>query len=118
MPRSLVGESREDPERFFKKGLYMLHVYVMLHHMARGESGRIVLEIDPAEKQELYDAVTRDGMTLKDWFLRRATEYLRERGQGQLFGVSALAESPVPYRTDGTGGGKTRGKSKSKRRGR
>jgi len=44
--------------------------------MARGESGRIVLEIDPAEKQELNDALTRDGMTLKDWFLRRA-------GQGE-----------------------------------
>jgi len=96
----------------------MSHVYVMLHHMARGESGRIVLEIDPAEKQELYDAVTRDGMTLKDWFLRRATEYLRERGQGQLFGASALAESPVPYRAGGAGDGKAREKSKSKRRGR
>lgn len=90
----------------------------MLHYMARGESGRIVLEIDPAEKQELYNAVTRDGMTLKDWFLRKATEYLRERGQGQLFSADALAEAPVPYRTGGTGGGKGGGKTKSKRRGR
>ena len=86
--------------------------------MARGDSGRIVLEIDPAEKQELYNAVTRDGMTLKDWFLRQATEYLRERGQGHLFGAGALAESPVPYRASGAGEGKTREKTKSKRRGR
>jgi len=93
----------------------MLHGHVMLHHMARGESGRIVLEIDPAEKQELYDAVTRDGMTLKDWFRRKATEYLRERGQGQLFGGGALAESPVPYRVGGAGGGKGREKGKGRR---
>ena len=86
--------------------------------MARGESGRIVLEIDPAEKQELYDALTRDGMTLKDWFLRRAGEYLRERGQGQLFGADALAESKVAYRVGGTGGGGGGEKSKAKRRAR
>ncbi len=83
--------------------------------MARGESGRIVLEIDPVEKQELYDALTKDGMTLKDWFLRRAGEYLRERGQGQLFGAEALAEEEVPYRVGGGGGG---GGSKAKRRAR
>jgi len=86
--------------------------------MARGESGRIVLEIDPTEKQELYSALTRDGMTLKDWFLRRATEYLREREQRQLFGADALAESRVPYRVSGAGEGKGREKSKAKRRGR
>ena len=70
----------------------------MLHYMARGESGRIVLEIDPSEKEELYNAVTKDGMTLKDWFLRKATEYLRERNQSQLFAPQALAEPPVTYR--------------------
>ncbi len=70
----------------------------MLHYMARGESGRIVLEIDPSKKEELYNAVIKDGMTLKDWFLRKATEYLRERNQSQLFAPQALAESPVTYR--------------------
>jgi uncharacterized protein YjhX (UPF0386 family) len=90
----------------------------MLHYMARGESGRIVLEIDPTEKHELYSALTRDGMTLKDWFLRRATEYMRERGQRQLFGAGALAESQVPYRVSGTGEGKGRERTKGKRRGR
>lgn len=85
----------------------------MLCHMARGDSGRIVLEIDPAEKQELYGALTRDGMTLKDWFLRRAGEYLRERGQGQLFAAHSLAEAKVPYRVGGAGG-----KPKVKRRAR
>ena len=87
----------------------------MLHHMARGESGRIVVEIDPAEKQELYDALTRDGMTLKDWFLRRAGEYLRERGQGQLFGADVLAEAKVPYRVGNPTSGGSGEKAKAKR---
>jgi hypothetical protein len=69
----------------------------MLHYMARGDSGRIVLEIDPSEKEELYAAVTKDGMTLKDWFRRKASEYLLERTQPQLFGPQALAETPVSY---------------------
>ena len=84
--------------------------------MARGESGRIVLEIDPSEKQELYDALTRDGMTLKEWFLRRAGEYLRERGQGQLFSGDVLAEDKVPYRAGDAGQGKAYEKVKAKRR--
>jgi hypothetical protein len=66
--------------------------------MARGESGRIVLEIEPSEKEELYAAVTKDGMTLKDWFRQKASEYLRERNQLQLFGAPALTESTVTYR--------------------
>ena len=84
--------------------------------MARGESGRIVLEIDPTEKQELYNALTRDGMTLKDWFLRRATEYLREREQQQLFSPSMLAESQVPYRPSAATEDKEIKKTKGKRR--
>jgi hypothetical protein len=86
--------------------------------MARGESGRIVLEIDPSEKKELYEALTKDGMTLKDWFLRRASSYLRERGQGHLFEPMALAEAPVTYRTAPASAAKKKvGKGKSKGKG-
>jgi hypothetical protein len=59
--------------------------------MSRGESGRIVLEIDPADKQALYEAITKDGLTLKNWFLSKAGEYLREKDQLQLF--SRVAET-------------------------
>jgi len=74
-----------------------------------------VLEIDPSEKKELYDALTKDGMTLKDWFLRHASSYLRERGQGQLFAPMAMSESPAPYRTNSASGAKkSAGKGTSK----
>jgi hypothetical protein len=85
--------------------------------MARGKSGRIVLEIGPTEKDELYNALTRDGLTLKDWFLRRATEYLRNREQGQLFRPDMLAEGHTPYRVSGEAEAKGREKPKGKRRG-
>jgi len=59
--------------------------YVMLHRtchigviMPRGSSGRIVLEVDPELKDELYAALQQDGLTLKDWFLGRARQYLYE----------------------------------------
>ena len=52
--------------------------------MAVGQSGRIVIEIDPELKQELYASLTDDGMTLKQWFLHRVEEYLRGRGQLSL----------------------------------
>jgi hypothetical protein len=63
----------------------------MLHHieewakeMARGTSGRIIIEIDPEFKHELYDALQKENLTLKEWFLRNADKYLSDRGQLDL----------------------------------
>jgi len=52
--------------------------------MARGSSGRIIIEIDPDFKQELYDALQKDNLTLKKWFLKNADKYLKHRGQLNL----------------------------------
>ena len=62
--------------------------------MPIGDSGRIVLEIDPNEKQTLYAALSKDGLTLKDWFLRHVGIYLKEQGQLGLFESSVVAETP------------------------
>ena len=45
--------------------------------MARGQSGRIVLEVDPELKNELYSAISKKGITLKDWFVDKAEEYIK-----------------------------------------
>lgn len=44
--------------------------------MSIGSSGRIVIEVEPGVKRELYAALARDGSTLKEWFLRSAQVYL------------------------------------------
>ena len=46
--------------------------------MAKGQSGRIVVEVDPALKRELYGALAMDASTLKDWFIEQAIKYLEE----------------------------------------
>lgn len=52
--------------------------------MPVGTSGRIVVEIDPELKQELYRALTEQGLNLKQWFLGNAKQYLDQRVQPSL----------------------------------
>lgn len=47
--------------------------------MAKGQSGRIVIEVDPALKKALYGALAIDDSTLKDWFIGQASTYLNEK---------------------------------------
>jgi hypothetical protein len=64
--------------------------------MSRGPSGRIVVELDPALKNELYVALAVDGLTFKEWLLRQVDAYVHGRNQLRLF----AAESASPtYRT-------------------
>ena len=47
--------------------------------MAKGHSGRIVIEVDPALKRELYGALAVDNSTLKEWFLNNVSTYLEDK---------------------------------------
>lgn len=60
--------------------------------MARGDSGRIVIEVDPNLKAHLYVALTRQQLTLKAWFVAAAEEFLHVSEQPSLF----AAESQAP----------------------
>lgn len=66
--------------------------YVTLHRMSRGESGRIVIEVDPALKRRLYKTLALSGSTLKDWFVQAADRFCDDAVQRDLF--SNDAESP------------------------
>ncbi|VAW65877.1 hypothetical protein MNBD_GAMMA11-3451 [hydrothermal vent metagenome] len=55
--------------------------------MAKGSSGRIVIEIVPEIKHELYEALDKEGLTLKQWFLTNAEVFLKNRGQMSLLPV-------------------------------
>lgn len=38
--------------------------------MARGISGRVVIELEPELKRQLYSILAVQGLTLKEWFIR------------------------------------------------
>ncbi len=52
--------------------------------MPVGGSGRIVIEIYPELKQELYRALSEQGLNLKQWFLINAKQYLDQQIQPDL----------------------------------
>ena len=63
--------------------------------MSIGSSGRIVIEVDPDLKRELYATLVRDGSTLKEWFLRNAQSYLLDnRGEEPCAPLPEVTETP------------------------
>jgi DNA (cytosine-5)-methyltransferase 1 len=54
----------------------------MAHH---GESGRIVIDVEPELKRHLYSALSLSGSTLKDWFIKTAAEFCEEKKQPSFF---------------------------------
>lgn len=64
--------------------LHSSHHIVTTLHMSIGSSGRIVIEVEPEVKRQLYSVLAREGMTLKDWFLREAQNYMQTSTQMPL----------------------------------
>lgn len=60
--------------------------------MARGESGRIVIEVEPEVKRRLYAALALTGSTLKDWFVRNAATFCSDTAQPSLFDPTIRGE--------------------------
>lgn len=60
--------------------------------MARGNSGRIVIEVEPEVKRKLYAALALSGSTLKDWFVKEAEQFSEDVRQPSLFKVSSTEE--------------------------
>lgn len=58
--------------------------------MPRGRSGRIVVEIDPELKRELYKALVAEERTLKDWFVANAESFINSVTQRSLFDESGV----------------------------
>jgi len=56
--------------------------------MARGDSGRIVIEVDPEMKRRLYAALALSGSTLKGWFVKKASDFCSDAGQLTLFSTA------------------------------
>ena len=52
--------------------------------MSIGNSGRIVIEIEPELKKELHTVLRTEGTNLKTWFLENVERLLSEKGQQSL----------------------------------
>jgi hypothetical protein len=52
--------------------------------MSKGESGRVVIEVDPTLKRRLYSALAMENSTLKQWFVDAAKQYVAEHEQPNL----------------------------------
>lgn len=50
-----------------------------------GKSGRIVIDVEPELKREIYSTLTKGGTNMKDWFTTTASTFLREANQPSLF---------------------------------
>ena len=61
-------------------------------YMAKGSSGRIVIEVEPALKHELYVELARRALTLKAWFIGEATRFVETSRQPSLFVTEELNE--------------------------
>ncbi len=46
--------------------------------MSRGPSGRMVVEVTPELKRRLYETLDREGLTLRDWLIGQAEQYIAE----------------------------------------
>jgi hypothetical protein len=60
--------------------------------MSKGDSGRIVIEVEPTLKRRLYSSLAMDGSTLKDWFIQCAENYLQ--GEGRPLPDAPPAQEP------------------------
>jgi len=52
--------------------------------MPKGESGRVVVEVEPNLKRRLYSALAMENSTLKQWFIDLATQYVADHEQPSL----------------------------------
>lgn len=68
--------------------------------MARGKSGRVVLEIDPDLKQKLYSHLERNQQTMKEWFVGEAETLVYGERQDDLFTESSDTNTPNNQRDD------------------
>lgn len=86
---------------------YLDYVMYMAQH---GNSGRIVIDIEPGLKRRLYAALSLSGSTLKDWFRKSAAVYCDEQrepsslrqvdcGKGRQKKDRVVREEGTQYRT-------------------
>lgn len=65
--------------------------------MAKGQSGRIVVQVQPSLKRELHSVLALNGQTLKSWFIEAASQYISRRSSAN--GTAAIKPKKVVAKT-------------------
>ena len=68
--------------------------------MARGKSGRIVIEIDPKLKRQLYATLEYKQETMKEWFVKEAEGVIYKTKQPSFF--ETPDDHPIPKIDEGS----------------
>ena len=55
------------------------------------KSGRLVVDIDPELKLALHAALAAEGLSLKDWVVKQARDYVDSLSQPSLFAAELSA---------------------------
>lgn len=98
------------PLNIVEKTYCTLRHLCYIYHMARGPSGKTVVDLGPALKRDLHATLAADGLSLKDWLIGHARQYITSRSHGGVsYGsvpaeAQALmaAEDPAPYQSKPT----------------
>lgn len=56
--------------------------------VAKGKSGRLVVEVDPGLKRRLYSVLAIENLTFKQWLIDAIEQYLDEHEQPRLPGTT------------------------------
>ena len=67
--------------------------------MSRGPSGRLVVELEPDLKHQLYVALSLDGLTFKEWLVGQVERYISEQRQPTLFAAEPRPPTYAPATT-------------------
>ena len=59
-----------------KVSYVILQLIYYIGDSVKGDSGRIVIEVDPDLKRRLYSALAMNNLTLKQWFIELAQQHL------------------------------------------
>lgn len=51
--------------------------------MPKGDSGRVVVELDPSLKRRLYSVLAIENKTLKDWMIERVERYVTDQNSSE-----------------------------------
>lgn len=70
--------------------------------MARGPSGKLVIEVDPALKRALHARLAAENKTMKEWLIERAKEYLRAQQPLPLGVAYGTTAAPLLKAADST----------------